>query len=712
MAEPFRSVEEYIQAVLQLADRRLTTLERGQTGEVREEALELADRVEERLRRRCEATVEAGGTAPLDYLFRIFRLSSFERHCVYLALAPEVDSSFGNRYAALQPDGGRLPQLELCLRTFAGEAGREELLGQWRAREEVLSCFFKSGHRGAEDRSDLAPGLKLDRRIAAFLFDYTSEDPALAGMVRMFWPGEELPPLVLYRELAERMTAWAGALPQETLVLFFLRGQPGAGRRTLARHVCRAEDRPLLVADLSALFQSGMGWEDILMHVCREAAIRNAALGFAGFELLLGREETISDGEQTTVKKIAPSALHIQRLLERAGRITGRLFLLSTAPWQPELPGGSWQRIELELEVPDTAGRLLLWEHCLAGGALDPKVSLETLAIKFALLPGQIAAAAREAERLARWEGAEELDEDLLHRACRAQLPHSLGKMASRVNAAYTWEDLILPPEQKRRLKNACAQVEYRHRVYDQWGFGKKVAYGRGLSMLFTGPPGTGKTMAAQVIANRLGLELYKVDLSGVLSKYIGETEKQLGAVFDEVKKSQSILFFDEADALFGKRSETKDSHDRYANIQTSYLLQKMEEYDGIVILASNFLQNFDEAFKRRIKFIIDFTLPDRDRREKIWRSVLPPDLPRDEDLDFDFLARSFELSGSSIKNIAVSAAFLAAEEGVPMGMVHLLLATQAEQNKTGKAVGADELGEYYPQVQAHLKSRLEQEGV
>lgn len=709
MAEPFMTTQEYIQAVLQLADRRLRPLEEGQSGQVREEAQRLADRVEERLRRRCAVAVEAGGAAPLDYLFRIFALSPFERHCVYLALAPELDASFGERYAALQSGGGRLPQLELCLQTFAG--GRGELLERWQAREKLLSCFFQTGHRGAEDRSDLAPGLKLDRRIVRFLFDYMSEDPVLEGMVRMFWPGEELPPLVLYRDLAQRMAAWAGALPEETPVMVFLKGQPGAGRRTLARHLCQMEGRPLLLADLSALFQRGLSWEEILMHLCRETAIRNAALAVEGFELLLGREETLSDGEHTTVKKTAPSTLHIQMLLEQAVRMTGRLFLLSTAPWQPELPLGSWQRIELELDVPDTAGRLRLWKHYLAGAPLVRDVTLETLAIKFALNPGQISAAAREAERLARWEGTEQMDEDLLHRACRAQLPHSLGRMASRVNAAYTWEDLILPPEQKRRLKNACAQVEYRHRVYDQWGFGKKVAYGRGLSMLFTGPPGTGKTMAAQVIANRLGLELYKVDLSGVMSKYIGETEKQLGAVFDEVKKSQSILFFDEADALFGKRSETKDAHDRYANVQTSYLLQKMEEYDGIVILASNFLQNFDEAFKRRIKFIIDFTLPDRDRRERIWRSVLPRDLPRDEDIDFDFLARSFELSGSSIKNIAVSAAFLAAEEGVPVGMVHLLLATQAEQNKTGKTVGADELGEYYSQVQAHLKSRLEQEG-
>lgn len=709
MAEPYESTQDYIQAVLHLTDRRLSALESGEP----EKALLLADRVEERIRRRCEATVEAGGVASLDYLFRVFHLSPFERHCVYLSLTPELDAAYGDRYAALQSGGGRLPGLELCLRTFAGGmARREELLGQWRGREDVLSCFFRAGHRGAEERSDLSAGLKLDRRIVHFLFDYMSEDPALKGMVQTYWPGEEtLPPLVLYEDLAERMAVWSAALPRETPVLFYLKGPRGAGRRTLARHLCQREERPLLLADLSVLFQQGRSWEEILLHVCREAAIRGAALAFDGFELLQGKEESIPNGEGSTLVKTAPSTLHIQMLLERSARVCGRLFLLSTVAWQPELPCGLWQRVELELDVPGTAGRLALWRHCLAGKPLAEAVSLETLSIKFALTPGQIAAAAGEAERLRQWEEAKTLDEDILHRACRAQLSHSLGKMASRVNAAYTWEDLILPPEQKRRLQNACAQVEFRHRVYDQWGFGKKVAYGRGLSMLFTGPPGTGKTMAAQVIANRLGLELYKVDLSGVMSKYVGETEKQLGAVFDEVKKSQSILFFDEADALFGKRSETKDSHDRYANVQTSYLLQKMEEYDGIVILASNFLQNFDEAFKRRLKFIIDFTLPDRDRREKIWRSVLPADLPRDEDIDFDFLARSFELSGSSIKNIAVSAAFLAAEEGVPMGMVHLLLATQAEQNKTGKTVGADELGEYYPQVQAHLKSRLEQEG-
>ncbi len=714
MAEFFASIQEYIEVLLALVDRRLELLEGRQpvdsTGQLA--ALGLADQLEQRIRRRCEATVEAGGAAPLEYLFRTFSLTAFERHCVYMALASELDSSYGGRYGALQADGGRLPSLDLCLRTFAGgRADRTVLLARWREREEGLTCFFRSGHRGAEQQSDLNPGLKLDRRIVDFLFNYLSPDPALEGVAEIFWPNEaELAPLVLYEGLLEQMADYARRLPAETPLLFYLKGEPGSGRRTLARHFSQNEEQPLLLADLPALFQCGATWGEALMPVCREAAIRQAALAFSGFEKLLDGEETAPARSAAGVEEPGSRRNHVRMLLERVARVTGRLFLLSTIPWQPETPCKPWQRVELELELPDTAGRLSLWQHYLQDVPLEEGIRLETLAVKFAFQPGQISAAAGESLRLSGWENRGILNDETLHRACRAQLSHSLGKKASRVNAAYTWEDLILPAEQKQLLQNACAQVEYRHRVYGQWGFGKKVAYGRGLSLLFSGPPGTGKTMAAQVIANRLGLELYKVDLSGVMSKYIGETEKHLGAVFDEVKKSQSILFFDEADALFGKRSETKDAHDRYANIQTSYLLQKIEEYEGIVILASNFLQNFDEAFKRRIKFIIDFTLPDRDRREQIWKSVLPADLPREEDIDFDFLARSFEISGSSIKNIAVSAAFLAAAEETALGMVHLLLAAQAEQNKTGKNLSREEFGEYYHQVQAHLKSRLGQE--
>lgn len=201
--------------------------------------------------------------------------------------------------------------------------------------------------------------------------------------------------------------------------------------------------------------------------------------------------------------------------------------------------------------------------------------------------------------------------------------------------------------------------------------------------------------MGAQVIANQLSMELYKVDLSSVMSKYIGETEKNLGNIFDEVKKSRSILFFDEADALFGKRTEVKDSHDKYANAETAYLLQKIEEYQGIVVLATNYMQNFDEAFKRRIKFIIEFPFPLAEYRRKMWEQIFPQQTPMEE-LDYEYLAENFELSGSSIKNIAVAGAFLAASEGNPVGMRHILPALRDEMIKSGKSMPPESFGEYY----------------
>lgn len=710
MTIPYANIGEQIAAVLALADRCLALEETEHTPEELAGALELEARRERQLRRRCEATVDSGGAAPLEYLFRTFQLTDFERHCVYLSLAAELDSAFERRFSTVQEDNCRLPSLALCLRTFTCRVGeRAELLGQWRSRRETLDLFFSEGHRGVTKQSDLTPGLKLERRIPDFFLNYTSSDPALDGHV--YESGSDDPaPLVLRGELLERMKVCTASLPSRTLLLFWLQGEIGSGRQTLARHFCKVQGMALVLVELPRLTEDDR-WQEKIRAVFRETAIRHAALAFTGLEHLLERNEPACREQEDAIRweeRQPDGRLALRRILEQAARYTDQLFLLSAVPWPPELDSEPWMRVELTLNMPDTAGRILLWQHYLAQTPLEPEVNLDALAEKFALQPGQISAAVRKAAAQLRWDGKTALDSAGLHQSCREQLSHRLGKMASRVNAAYTWGDLILPPQQKQRLQNACAQVEFRHQVYDQWGFGKKVAYGRGLSMLFAGPPGTGKTMAAQVIANRLQLELYKVDLSGVLSKYIGETEKQLGAVFEEVKKSQSILFFDEADALFGKRSETKDAQDRYANVQTSFLLQKMEEYDGIVILASNFLQNFDEAFKRRIKFIIDFTLPDRERREEIWRSVFPAELPRDEDLDFDFLARSFELSGSSIKNIAISAAFLAAEEGVPLGMIHLLLATQTEQNKTGKNLGREEFGEYYHQIQTYVQLKLD----
>ena len=239
--------------------------------------------------------------------------------------------------------------------------------------------------------------------------------------------------------------------------------------------------------------------------------------------------------------------------------------------------------------------------------------------------------------------------------------------------------------------------MKYRYQVFERWGFSGKYAYGLGLSIVFAGPPGTGKTMAAQVLAKELGAELYKVVLSSVVSKYIGETEKNLNQIFEEGKRSQAILFFDEADVLFAKRTEVKDSHDKYSNMEAAFLLQRMEEYTGVAILATNYLQNMDEAFKRRMTFIVDFPFPGKEERRRIWQSAIPEELPLGESVDLDFLAAHFELSGSQIKNSLMNAAFLAAGNGeTQLGMRPLLSAIRRELLKSGKKLTREELAEYF----------------
>jgi SpoVK/Ycf46/Vps4 family AAA+-type ATPase len=256
----------------------------------------------------------------------------------------------------------------------------------------------------------------------------------------------------------------------------------------------------------------------------------------------------------------------------------------------------------------------------------------------------------------------------------------------------YTWDDIVLPNDARDQLQEICQRVMYQEQVFFDWGFARMLSLGKGISALFSGPSGTGKTMAAEVIANELQLDLYRIDLSGVVSKYIGETEKNLDRIFRAAESANAILFFDEADALFGKRSTVRDSHDRYANIETSYLLQKMEQFEGIAILATNLRGNLDESFTRRLTFVVHFPFPDAAARREIWSRVWSPSAPLSPAACLDFLCDEFELSGGNIKNIALAAAFLAAADGGDITLRHLLRATKREYGKMGKALTDDEL--------------------
>jgi SpoVK/Ycf46/Vps4 family AAA+-type ATPase len=280
-------------------------------------------------------------------------------------------------------------------------------------------------------------------------------------------------------------------------------------------------------------------------------------------------------------------------------------------------------------------------------------------------------------------------------RGCFAQSNQRLGSLARKLTVKRGWADLTLPRHTLDQLEEICAHVRYRRRVYEEWEFQGRMPHGRGMCALFYGASGVGKTMAVEIIARELQLEAYKIDLSTVVSKYIGETEKNLSRIFAEAESSNAILFFDEADALFGKRSEVKDAHDRYSNIEISYLLQRVEEFEGLVILASNLRKNIDDGFFRRMHFAVEFPLPDAAHRYRIWQQHFPDKAPLGADVDFDFLSRRFPMAGGNIKNIVLNAAFLAASNGGVICMEHLIRATRREYEKTGRVCTETDFAPY-----------------
>ncbi len=351
--------------------------------------------------------------------------------------------------------------------------------------------------------------------------------------------------------------------------------------------------------------------------------------------------------------------------------------------------------IAVQVARPDAPTQVELWQRALGESAASINGHVEAIAEQFDFGPDSIARATVLAESYAALRSSDDhcIRGEDLWQACRQQAGPQLEQLAQKVVPCYDWDDIVVPPEVLRQLREITEQVAHRPAVYQGWGFGKKLSRGRGISALFSGASGVGKTMAAEVMAQHLKLDLYRIDLAGVVSKYIGETEKNLRRVFDAAERSGAILFFDEADALFGKRSEVKDSHDRYANIEVNYLLQRMEDYRGLAILATNMKSFLDSAFMRRLRFIVDFPYPDSAQRMEIWRRVFPP-AAEVRELDFQVLSR-LEIPGGNIRNIAVNAAFLAVSEGAAIGMDHVMKAARREYTKIDRLIMDAEFGRY-----------------
>ncbi len=616
-----------------------------------------------------ETACRQGLSLRLDQLSSAFNLDRFETDVLLICLAPALDLRYERLYGYLQDDVTRKrPSANLALDLLC-PSGPERLL--------KLSCFSEEAPLFQFHLLEFTgePGVAqpplLGRALAV-------NETAVSWLLGSYQPAGELAPYLTLSQPApcEADGLLAGPAVSQALQeseipgLFALAGSDQAGQDAAARLLAARLDLPLLALDLAALAAQNPDAPTPAQAV--RAALRDSRLTGAILSVR-GWDACLEDG--------LPSG---QLLAELCGH-PGLILLSSHSHWH--LRGFERQRrvAWIEFPAPDHTRRLELWQHFLPD--LPPGgLRLDLLAGQFALNAGQIRDAAAAARDLAAGRG-EPIGPADLYAAARQLSTPRLGGLARKISSHYGWDDIVLPEDQVALLKEIVATVRGRPIVLDEWGVGRKLASSRGVTMLFAGPPGTGKTMAAEVIGGELALDLYKIDLSTLVSKYIGETEKNLAQVFAEAESSSAILFFDEADALFGKRSEVRDSHDRYANIEISYLLQRMESYDGVTILATNLRANLDEAFARRLQFVVDFPFPDETYRLRIWQALFPPGVPHASDLDLALLSQRYKLAGGNIRNILVNAAYLAASNGGVVQMDHLLHGARRELQKMGRMV-------------------------
>ncbi len=610
--------------------------------------------IEDELRARTRTLAGRGVATPLDRVAARVGLGAFERGALVVALAPELDPAFERLYAYLQDDATRsfaTPQLVLdLLAPDDREAARQELGPVGTLRRLGL---VELG--GGRDSAWGGRPLRVPERVMGHLRGAGSLDERVARALRPL-AAVELPPAL--RELAEAVarhlaeSAAGGNWPVPCFV-----GSHEAGRREAAASACALLGLAPYALDAAAA-------RDSARLLDREAALLRLAYVI----------DADAGGEQA-------------RAL--ACELAAPVLLVSE------------ERLELErewvpIEVPPLAApaRTALWTRAL-GRRRGAAKAAARVGASFELGPASIAEVVAEADaraRLASGDPAALAGPEGLALACRERARFRSAGLADRIAPTASLQDIVLPAPLQRQLEELRAQAANRTRVYDEWGFGASLARGRGITALFSGPSGTGKTMAAEVLADSLALDLYRIDLAGVVSKFIGETEKNLRRVFDSAEHSGAILFFDEADALFGKRTEVRDSHDRYANIEVDYLLQRMESYGGLAILATNRRALLDPAFLRRMRFVLEFPFPAAADRRRMWERAFPPSTPVGE-LDLQVLA-GLELAGGSIRNVALNAAFLAAADGGRVEMEHLLRAGRREYVKLDRLVTEDDFGD------------------
>jgi hypothetical protein len=631
------------------------------------------NRQQEQAAKQIRAIEERAGKQ--DALLRLkslsdtFGLDDFSWWAFVVCMAPALDLRYERIYGYLQDDVTRtLPSVDLLLHLLAPTDRLARLdyihhFGRYAPLLQYRLLLPADQHTGLRQAFCAAPGV-LDWVLGAY-------DPrtALGDWADLTLPPEDNSSGEV-AAVFERDSMPSPRVLDAVKPILCLHGSDTLQQDLAARQLAAALDAPLLAVKLQPGEEPTAALEKIAAAV-RDARMLDCLLYIQNIQVLVNNDSAL----------LTP-AFETLRLLDAP------VLLGSRSPFKldADMPGNDYPLMLVPVDTLSAAERAELWRDMLEGATNESitESDLRVLAGQFALSSGQVIAAASSAMSQALQEGRPLQSADLFG-AARFHSGHHLAELAQKIEPRYTWDDLVLPETQMEMLRELVNMVQSRPLVLDEWGLGRKLTAGQGVSALFSGPPGTGKTLAAQIMAHQLGIDLYRIDLSTVVSKYIGETEKNLERIFTDAAQSNAILFFDEADTIFGKRSEVKDAHDRYANIEVGYLLQRMESYSGVSILATNLRANLDDAFTRRLQFIINFPFPDEKYRLKIWEVLMPPDMPRATDLDLKVLAARFKLAGGSIRNIIVSAAFLAASNGGKVEMPHLMHGARRELQKMGK---------------------------
>ena len=598
---------------------------------------------------------------PLEVLAHLFGLSEFEQDILLLCLASELDPAFQALFAYVQDNVHRTyPTMHLAFALFGSpQVPPFSLQSAFNAEAPLRRYQLITIPSDAPDEGHplSTQPLSLPERVLDYLRGSNYPDAGLKPYLTPVQGAFSTDGLAqVSRQVVQAVQA---ARSDGTFPVVNLIGLGDGGQREVAAAVAAALRINLFQLDLIHLSTGKVNLPALSALLEREALLLQCA-----YFIDWTRADDLPDP--------------FRRVIQTLEQQTKVLLFIAH---QDRLETAS-RLINVTLPRFTSQERAALWQQSLDGQA--PHIDIPPLVQQFQFGPQGVRQTVTAARYRAVMRGeTETLTQTDLWAACREQSQWQLDDLAQRIEPAYTWDDLVLPPDIEIQLREIAAQVMHRHRVYDAWGYERKLNRGRGISALFAGASGTGKTMAAEVLANGLNLPLYRIDLAGVVSKYVGETEKNLRRIFQAAEQSGTILFFDEADALFGKRTEVKDSHDRYANIEVNYLLQLMENYSGLAILATNRRQAIDRAFLRRLRFVVDFVFPNLDSRRRIWRRVFPPDVPQ-EGIDYNQLAK-LEITGGNIHSIALNAAFLAAADGGLVKMAHIMAATRREYAKIDK---------------------------